>query len=225
MHRSRSAVAPQIIAVVVIVLVVLASVAGYYLYLNSQQPNIQVTNINIAQPVQNPQSAIVLNQGRVSSESSFNYVATLPGSYMMTFDNSFSLLSSKSVVLSYSTGGPSNNQSFTVAATQVHSVSAELSQGRLLNGSFQVYGGTGNDINFYIVGNTCNESVAFSFVLVNSGSANGYANVSFQSDGNSLWTNRYYVQTGQQPAENGTATLTDCNSHTFNVVVTQVQKG
>lgn len=93
-----------VIAIVAIVVIVVGGIGGYYLYTNSQQPDIQVTNINVANPGPNPQSAVVLNQGRVSSGSSFNYVADLPGSYVMTFDNSFSLLSSKSVSLSFSTG-------------------------------------------------------------------------------------------------------------------------
>jgi hypothetical protein len=99
-----------------------------------------------------------------------------------------------------------------------------LVHGQTLSGSFQVSGGGGNDINFYIQGETCTESISFSFTLVNSGTANGYSTVNLQSDGNQAWSNRYFVQQGQQVTENGAATLSDCNSHTFTVVVTQQQK-
>jgi len=222
--QKHAAIGTSIIALAIITIAVVASIGGYFLYTDSQQPDIQITNANIAHPVQSPQSTDVFNQGRVSSYSSFDYVADLPGSYVMTFDNTFSLFSSKTVTLSYSANGPVNQQTFTVGTSQSYVVSVNLAAGHLLNGSFQVSGGSGNDIDFYIVGNTCTESVNFSFVLVNSGSANGYVNVSFQSDGNSIWSNRYYVQMGQQSTENGSAALTDCNTHTFNLVVTQQQK-
>lgn len=207
---------------IAVVIIVVGSVGGYFVYEGSLQPNIQVTNINITQPNQSPQSNVVFGGGRVANGETFNYVATLVGNYVMTFDNSFSTFSSKSVTLSFGTGGPLNQQSIQVGAGDVQTVQVALSVGQDLNGSFQVSGGSGNDINFEIVGNTCTESVSFSFVLVNSGSANGYSVVSFQSDGNSIWSNRYFVQQGQQTSESGSATLNDCNSHTFNVVVSQV---
>jgi hypothetical protein len=82
-----------------------------------------------------------------------------------------------------------------------------------------------NDVNFYIVGNTCSEQVTFSFILVNSGPVNGYANVSFRSDGSSIWTNKYYVPAGQQSTVEVTRIISDCGNHTFSAVVTSQQKG
>jgi hypothetical protein len=212
------------VAVIIAIVIILAGVGGYYAYTNSQQPNIQATNIQIAQPQQSPQSSVVVDQGQVPNGASFNYITDLPGSYVMVFDNSFSILSSKSVSLSFSTGGSVNQQSFQVPAGQTKSVSVALLHGQLLNGSFQVSGGSGNDIDFYIQGNTCSQTVSFTFTLVNVGNANGLASVGFQSDGSQPWANRYFVAQGQQSAESGSAIIQDCNSHVYSVVVAQQQK-
>jgi len=48
---------------------------------------------------------------------------------------------------------------------------------------FTISGGSGNDTDFYIAADTCTQTVNFSFTLVNSESANGYATVQIELDG------------------------------------------
>src|SRR5712692_4557681 len=64
------------------------------------------------------------------------------------------------------------------------------------NSASPISGGSGNDTDFYIAADTCTQTVNFSFTLVNSGSANGYATVQIQIDGQTNWTNRYFVARG-----------------------------
>jgi len=166
-----------------------------------------------------------MNQGLVSQSGSFSYIANLTGSYYLTFDNSFSVFSTKNVALSYVVAGKQYNTGVTIGAGQVQTIFVGLGSGGQVTGNISVSGGSGNDIDFSIVGNTCTEAVPFSFTIVNSGSVGGYATVAYQSDGSSIWTNRYYVSAGQQLPVSGSGNLLDCNSHNFSAVVTAEQKG
>jgi len=209
-----------IVAVVVVVLVAVGGVAAYYLL---KQPDIEVTQLNVASN-DNPTSSTVADQGTVSGYAYFSYRAPQVGTYDLVFGNEMSMISSKSVSLNYSTGGPSNLMSFSISPGASRVVSADLTEGQWISGDFTVSGGSGNDVYFQIVANTCSNQVSFSFVLVNAGTANGFAQVSFTVDGTSAWSNRYFVQVGQQLPVNGSVTLQDCGSHDFNVVVTSQQK-
>ena len=211
-----------VVAVAVVVLVAVGGVAAYYLL---QQPNIQLTALNVGQPAQSPVSQTVQNQGRVSGSASFSYTASLTGSYYLTFDNSFSLVSSKYVSLNYSVAGKQYSTAVSLSAGQTKDVFVGLNAGGQVSGSFSTSGGSGNDVNFYVVGNTCSETVSFSFTLVNSGPVNGYATVSFRSDGSSIWTNKYFVSAGQQLPVSGSVSLSDCGNHVFSALVTAQQKG
>jgi hypothetical protein len=212
------------VVVIILVVVILGGIGGTVVYQAAQQPNIHVTAINIPQGTTNPQSSTVADNGRVANSGTFDYTTTLPGTYAITFDNSFSTFSSKSVSVSYTAAGASGSKSFVVGAGNVETVSFTLSTGDRLYGSFSVSGGSGNDINFYITAQTCTQTVNFSFTLVNSGSANGYATVEFQSDGTVLWTNHYYVAQGQQLPERGNVGLSDCSGHNYNILISQTQK-
>jgi hypothetical protein len=56
--------------------------------------------------VTNPSGAQIYNAGRVTGGTSFTFTADSSGAYILHFDNSFSLLSSKQVTVSYDiTGG------------------------------------------------------------------------------------------------------------------------
>ncbi|MGA1975147.1 MAG: emp24/gp25L/p24 family protein [Conexivisphaerales archaeon] len=209
-------------AVVVVVLVAVGGVAAYYLL---QQPNIQLTAFNVNQPVQSPVTQTVQDQGTVSGSRSFSYTSTLAGSYYLTFDNSFSTFSSKYVTVNYSVAGKQYSTAVSLNAGQTKDITVALIAGGQVTGTFSTTGGSGNDVNFYIVGNTCSEQVTFSFILVNSGPVSGYANVSFRSDGSSIWTNKYYVPAGQQSTVEVTRVLSDCGNHVFSAVVTSQQKG
>ena len=162
--------------------------------------------------------------GRVSYSRSFNYTAVADGSYELIFDNSFSTFSSKNVAISYSVAGAPTTTSLSVPAGSSNQITVQLKVGQRLSGSFSASGGSGNDVNFEIVGQTCSESIAFSFDLANSGTASGSATVAFQADGQQLWTNNDLVAAGQQVPASGTATLPNCASHNFGIVVTQQQK-
>jgi len=210
--------------VIVVVAILGGGIGGTVVYQAAQQPNIQATSINIPQAITNPQYSIPVNDHIVANSGTFDYTTTLPGTYVLTFDNSFSTFSSKSVSVSYTAAGISATKSFVVSGGNTEELSFTLSNGDRLYGSFSVSGGSGNDIAFYITAQTCTQTVSFSFYLVNSGSANGYATVHFQSDGTSIWSNRYYVGQGQQLPENGSVVLSDCSAHTYNILISQTQK-
>ena len=212
------------IIVIVVVVALGGGIGGTVIYQAAQQPNIQATSINIPQATTKPQSSTVVNDGTVANSGAFDYAATLPGTYMLVFDNGFSVFTSKSVAVTYTVAGTSGSKSFTVSAGSSESLPFTLTTGERLYGTFTVSGGSGNDVNFYLTAQTCTQTLNFSFTLVNSGSANGYATVHFQSDGTSVWSNRYYVAQGQQLPESGSVVLSDCSGHSFNVVVSQMQK-
>jgi hypothetical protein len=213
-----------IIAIIVIIVGLVVGLGGYAgttVYQASRQPNIQATAINTQPPITNPQTSTVVNQGVVSNSGAFVFTANLPGTYTLVFDNSFSTFSSKSVSLTL-TG--STTLSFVVTAGATKQIPYSLSSGQTISGLFSVSGGSGNDIDFYVSAQTCTQTIAFSFTLVNPGSANGFATVQFLVDGRAAWNNRYLVSEGQQVQGTGSVTLPDCNSHTTNVTVSQQGK-
>ena len=212
------------VAIALGLVLIIGGALAYYLYPYSQQPSIQVTNISTAQPVQNPSSQNVVDLGRVTNTGVFSYTAVLDGSYILVFDNMFSDVS-KSVAVTYSiAGGQSNSQSFTVQGRDSHDVTTTLLAGQSIMGSFTVAGTQGNNIMFQIVANTCTQTISFSFSLVNTGSANGFATVGFQADGQTAWSNKYFVQTGQQLPASSSAMFSNCASHNYNIVVLSQQK-
>lgn len=214
------------VLVLIIVIVILGSIGSVVIYQVAQQPNIQATAINIPASTTNPQSSTVVNEGTVSNSGSFDYSTPLYGTYALVFDNTFSTFSSKSVSVSYAaTGYQGGSRSFLVNPGTTQSITFNLKPGDEISGSFSVSGGSGNDVDFYITAETCSQTIDFSFTLVNSGSANGYATVQFQADGQSYWSNKFFVVPGQQLPETGSVVLSDCNSHNYQVIVTQINKG
>lgn len=207
------------------VLLVAGAASAYYILDVAPQPNLQLTAIQSAPPVKNPQSQQVQSQGRISGAGTFSYTPSLKGTYQLTFDNSFSLFSSKQVAVSYTVTGKQYNTGVSLSAGQTKEISTNLDSGQQVSGSFSTSGGSGNDVNFYIVGNTCSEQLSFSFIIVNSGPVSGYATVAYNSDGTQLWTNKYFVPAGQQVPVSGSASLSDCDNHTFASVITLAQKG
>jgi len=208
-------------AVVIVVVLVVVGVEGYYAYQGSFQPNIQATNIQVGPSYSNPQTTTVQDKGIVSSSGSFSHTATANGSAYMVFGNGFSFVAAKQVTVSYTAAGQSGSNSFTVTAGQSYTLQIPLSSGQSVSGTFTVTGGSGNDIAFSIEQYTCSQSFPFSLVLVNSGNANGYATVVIQTEGGThVYSNRYFVTQGQQEPVSGTATIQDCASHTLSAVVT-----
>lgn len=213
------------IIVIIIVLVILGGIGVPAIYYAAQQPNIQATAVNVPPSTTNPQFSTVVNEGTVADSGTFDYTASQVGTYELVFDNTFSTFSSKSVSVSYSaTGYQSGSKPFNVNPGNTQGLTFNLNSGDRLSGSFSVSGGSGNDVDFYITAKTCTQTVNFSFTLVNSGSASGYATVQFTFDGQSYWSNQFFVSSGQQITETGSIVLSDCNSHNYEVVVSQVSK-
>lgn len=213
-----------IIIGIVIVIIIAGSFVGATVYQAAQQPNIQATAINIAQPAASPRTANALDDGRVSNSGSFDYTTGQSGTYILVFDNSFSTFSTKSVGVTYNVAGSDQTRSFSVPPGTTQQISYNLATGQRIHGSFTIAGGSGNDINFYITASTCSETVSFSFTLVNPGPASGFATVHFTVDGQTQWSNRYLVPNGGQVPATGSVTLPDCNSHTMNIVVSAQEK-
>jgi len=148
-----------------------------------------------------------VNDGRVTSPGSFDYTTSLPGTYTLVWDNIFSVITSKSVSVTYTVSGSTHSQSFTVQPGHNYELSFNLGNGDRVYGNFAVSGGS-NDVNFYITAQTCTETVSFSFTLVNPGSANGFATARLLEDGkDTTWSNRYYVPQGGQVQGSGTITF------------------
>ncbi len=222
---SKGTIIAVVIAVVVIAVLVvgLGGYAGIQIYRASLQPNIQATNINIPRGIADPRTSTVSDAGRVVNSWTFDYTTSLPGTYTLVWDNSFSVFTSKSVSVTYTASGSTHGQSFTVQPGNTEQLMFNLGTGIRIYGNFAVFGGS-NDVNFYITAQTCTQTVNFSFTLVNSGASNGYATVQFMVDGQAAWTNRYYVTQGQQVGENGSVALSDCSGHVENLVVSQQEK-
>ena len=219
---SRNAV----IGIVLIVAVLVAGGAygGNRIYQDSLQPNIQATAVSFATPRADPVSSTPVDQGRVTSPGSFDYTTTLSGTYTLVWDNSFSVVTSKSVSVTYTVSGSTKSTSFTVQPGHAQDLSFSLGTGDRIYGSFAVSGGN-NDVNFYITAQTCSQTVSFSFTLVNPGNANGFATARLTEDGHDAsWSNRYYVPQGGQVSGSGTATFPDCSTHTLNIVVSLQEK-
>jgi len=214
----------KLVIIVVCVFAVVGIVVGYYIYQNSLQPNIQVTDIDIGQALKNPQTAVVLNLGRVSNSGTFSYTTTLSGSYTLVFSNSFSIISSKSVSVMYSAAGKSDTQSLVIPPGTYRTITVNLATNQVISGSFTASGGSGNDVDFYIESKTGTQSFTLNFTLVNSGTANGFADVILQADGKEVWSNRYFVQAGQQIRQSERISLPDLDEHILRVMVLQQQK-
>lgn len=225
---SKSASRKKLIAISLVVLVVVVGGGGYYLYQNSLQPNTQVADVSITSPIKLPEAEIVVNQVGVANTGSFGYTASQSGFYELTFRNPFSISfpssSSKSVSVTYSAAGKSYTESLEVPVLASRTITVKLAPSQNVSGSFTVSGGSNNDIDFSIVAQTGTQILGFSFTLVNTGTANGFAVVSLQADGKAVWSNRYFVQANQPVRDSGTASVPDLDTHEFKMVVTQQEK-
>lgn len=191
----------------------------------AKQPNIQATKVSFS-PSNQPISTTVVSDGRVSRSHAFSYTATHPGTYMLVFDNSFSTISTKSVELSYRAAGQGLSVAFEIppGTSKFQAIDVELA-GEVVSGSFTIFGGSGNDVEFQIITSRCElQRVSFQFTLVNGGTTDGFASVILLVDGKlSDWSNKYYVPQGQQVLETGTAILNDCDKHNFSLEVSQTK--
>lgn len=209
------------LAIIIAIVVIVAVIGGYFTYQLSLQPNVQVTNTSFA-TLNHPIISMIVNDGRVSRTDSFSYTAAQRGIYTMVFDNSFSILSTKSVELTYLLAGKNQQLKFEVPPGNSRTVNANVEKGNTVSGSFNIAGGSGNDVNFSILSMTCSQTVNFQFTVVNVGNANGFAVVTLLVDGKpSGWSNKYHASKGSQLPESGTFTVDDCEKHNFSLDVTQ----
>src|SRR6266852_7050363 len=126
------------IIIIVAALIVAGGYGGNRIYQDSLQPNIQATAVNIGTPSTNPSSSTPVDDGRVTSPGSFDYTTSLPGTYALVWDNSFSVITSKSVSVTYTVSGSSHTQSFTVKPGTYQELSFSLSTGDRIYGNFAV---------------------------------------------------------------------------------------
>jgi hypothetical protein len=221
----------------VIGVIILVGGTGYYLYQqsvedtrikyqNSLQPNIQSTQNSITTPDPIPNLVSQVSQSRVSASGSFDFKATYRAYFYLYFDNSFSMFSSKTVHLTYTTTSPVTNDdvTFDVSAGNYHYIRVLLDVGQQLSGSFSITGGSGNDVNFWINYYTFTQQPSFRSVLVNAGTSDGFANVAFTVDGVSVWSNKFFLAKGTSLPISGNVTLNDGNKHTFDIVVVNQYK-
>jgi hypothetical protein len=82
----------------------------------------------------------------------------------------------------------------------------------------------GNNVNSEMANSLCSQSIPFSFNLANTGAGNGTAIVQLQADGNSIWSNNYFVQSGKTIYKSGEATIDDCNNHSYELIIASQEK-
>lgn len=211
----------KLLAAPVLVLLVGAAVA-FYLAQVAPEPEIRVVAFVSYSPVLNPVSQRVVDLGRVSGSGSFNYTAILKGAYYMTFDNTFSFNSTKEVSFSYTAGGETQDYRISVPPEDTSIFFVGLNADEQVKVTYSVL--NGDKLDFYIVGGTCTETVPFSMTLTNTGSASGFATVAFLSDGQAIWTNRYFVGRSQQLPVSDSVSLPACTIHVFSAEVLAQQK-
>ena len=127
----------------------------------------------------------------------------------------------KSVSFTYSIDDQARVISFSLPPFASTRYSVDLLAGQVLLGNLSVSGSLVNDIFFSLTTTTYTQSVSFSFTLVNSGYASGFAVVELRSDGMSAWSNRYYLEAGGSEVETGTVTIPDKEDHAFSLIVVE----
>jgi len=209
---------------IVIGISVAAAIAiGVVAYQLSLQPNMEVSDLNVSTNPNN-QFMKVLDQGRVSESGHFHYTSPQDSSYYIVFSNDFSIISTKYVSVSYTDKGQSFTRTFEVPAGAYKSIPVYAYSGQSVDGSFIVSGGSGNDVDFYIATSTCSQTISFTFNLSNYGPVNGNAEVTLQSDGTSIWSNSYFVESQKRISESGSTIMLDCNQHHFKMVVSSQKR-
>ena len=167
----------------------------------------------------------VIGASRVSNSFTFDYNATFagPGIYALVFNNAFSS-TAENVSLSYVAAGQNFADTYVLPVGAGITISHNLSINQGISGQFTLAGGKPNDISFNLTAQTCSHTISFNFTLVNTGTANGNATVSLQSDRTSYWQHSYLVAQGQPLPESGSSSLPDCTAHSYNLELTALQK-
>lgn len=212
-------VSPEAKRTITIGIGIAAAIAiGAVAYQLSLQPDIQVSNLSVSTK-HNNEFVKVLDHGRVSNSGDFYYTSPNNDSYYLVFSNDFSFISTKYVGVSYTDKGQYYSETFQVAPGTYKSIPVYAYSGKSVSGSFNVAGGSGNDVDFFVARESCSQSLSFSFSLANYGPVSGEAQVTLQSDGSSVWSNSYFVESQKQINQRGTATLSDCNQHEYKMMI------
>jgi len=113
--------------------------------------------------------------------------------------------------VSYTDKGTPYQESFSIPAGEYERISVYAYPGKTINGNFQVSGGSGNDVNFFITTIDCKQNVKFSFTLFNSGHVDGNVIVKLLADNQQFWSNNYIVEVEEKVTKNSSVLIPNCN--------------
>jgi len=186
-------------------------------------PNISVSDVTV-NSVPREEFVTVLDYGRVPNYSSFYYQPKVFGTYNLVFSNDFSFISTKYVEAKYSDNGKFYTQSFQVPAGANKIIPVYAGSGQVISGDFSVSGGSGNDVDFYIGTVTCSQTVTFSFNLINTGPVDGNSEIILEADGQSVWSNNYFIEKNTQARKDGKVTINDCYQHEYFLTISKIER-
>ena len=215
--------------VIVVVILGVASVAAF-VYLQPQ-PNIQITQVEINYD-DNSNNSDLYNYGyiaydRINLSQTFSVTAISAGTYGLVFDNTLSFTLTETVSVTYALGGHSHTESFSIGPGEVKTVEANLTNGEQFSGTFTVIGGILDDtVKVNIDQTTCQETVAYSYVLVNAGSSGGFVDIGLRTN-HTIASNKYFVAANDQSPQSGTLIIPQpfCESQVVHLVVLDQQRG
>ena len=198
-------------------------IIGIFLYSLTILPNISVSDV-IVNSVPREEFVTVLDYGRVPNYSGFYYDPTVSGTYSLVFSNDFSFISTKYVEAKYTDNGKYYTQSFQVPAGSQKIIPVYASSSQVISGDFSVSGGSGNDIDFYIGSVICSQTVTFSFNLINTGPVDGNTEIILEADGQSVWSNSYFIEKNTQSRKDGKVTISDCYQHEYFLTISKIER-
>jgi len=199
--------------------VAIAVISGLVIYYSVLPPNILISEINI-DSFEDEKRIKIVDLGRVSVSDSFSYYSKNGGQYYLNFDNSFSIISDKSVSVSYTDKGKTYQENLFVPAGIYKTIQVFANPGTSINGEMQIRGGSGNDVNFNIQTTECKQRVDFSFTLLNSGHVNGDATVMLISGEKYYWSNNYVLKPEEKISRSDSVTLANCN-HDLRLIISE----
>jgi hypothetical protein len=211
----------RVLIVLIALAIIFTVMVSFTLFLrtNTLAPNFQVTDVSISKPMITSGSNLIFH-GHILDSLSFSYTASESVNCRLDFSNNGASLEPKSVTLEYYTvNDTAKVDTFNVAPFASNSRSFDLLTGQSFSGYFEISGAAVNDLWVAFTYTNYTQSVDFSFNLVNSGSADGFADVELLSDGVSNWSNRYTLVAGGNHMETGTVTIHDKEEHTFMIII------
>lgn len=147
---------------------------------------------------------------------SFDYTANESGVYEMYFVNPWENQDPVSISLRYS--APQRDmkaQSLSIPYLSQMHFREIMEAGESISGNFNVTGHPNQGILFTLLLPKCSQSVSFTFVLANTGQVDASTSARLEADGRTVWSDGYSVEAEKISAGRGTATINDCNEHTY----------